>query len=84
MGAFKFGIGQKVKIRWGRFPLGNPADERLVGQVGIIERSWNPRPDIGEEHIARSEGIQFFELNQYHIRIGDSLYLFDEDWIEET
>jgi hypothetical protein len=83
MSEFRFDIGQRVRIRQGRFALVNPDGHQLIGQVGTIERSWNPRSGTGDEHTARSEDIQYFELNQYDLRIGGSLYLFNEDWLEK-
>ena len=84
MSEFRFAIGQRVRVKGGRFPLSNPDDYRLIGQVGTIVRSWNPRRATAEEHTARSEDIQYFELNQYDLRIGASLYLFNEDWLEDA
>jgi hypothetical protein len=83
MSEFRFDKGQRVRIKGGRFPLSNPDDYQLIGQVGTVVRSWNPRRGTGDEYIARSEDIQFFELNHYDIRIGDNVYLFNEDWLEE-
>ena len=84
MSKFRFDIGQSVRIKQGRFALSNPDGHQLIGQVGTIERSWNPRSGTRDEHTERSEDIQYFELNQYDLRIGDNLYLFNEDWLEET
>ena len=83
MSEFRFVIGQRVRIKGGRFLLSNPDNYRLIGQVGTTARSWNPRRGTGDEHTARSEDIQFFELNHYDIRIGDIAYVFNEDWLEE-
>lgn len=83
MSEFKFDIGQSVRIKEGSFPLNIPDGYQLIGQVGTIEHAWNPRRGTGDEHTARSEDIQFFELNHYDLRIGDKLYLFNEDWLEE-
>ena len=73
-----------MRIKQGRFSLSNPDGHQLIGQVGTIERSWNPRSGTRDELTARSEDIQYFELNQYDLRIDDNLYLFNEDWLEET
>ena len=84
MSEFRFAVGQSVRIKGGVSPLSNPDGYNVVGQVGTIERSWNPRPGTDAMHIARSEGVQFFEFNQYDLRIGDNLYLLNEDWLEEA
>lgn len=84
MSAFRFRIGQSVRIKEGSFPLNNPDGYRLIGRVGTIEHSWDPRRGTADAHTARSEDIQFFELNHYDIRVGDNLYFLNEDWIEEA
>ena len=76
-------MGQSVRIKQGSFPLNNPDGNQLIGQVGTIEGSWNPRRGTDDMHTARSEDIQFFEVNHYDVRIGDNLYLLNEDWLEE-
>ena len=83
MSEFRFVVGQRVRIKGGRFLLSNPDNSQLIAQVGTIARSWNPRRGTSDEHTARSEDIQFFELNHYDIRIGDTSYVFNEDWLEE-
>ena len=83
MSEFRFAIGQRVRIKGGRFLLNSPDDYQLIGQVGTIVRSWNPRRGTSEEHTARSEDIQYFELNHYDIRIGNNVCIFNEDWLEE-
>jgi hypothetical protein len=82
MSKFKFEIGQSVRIKEGSFPMYNPDGYGLIGQSGIVERSWNPRHGTDEAHIARSEDIQYFELLQYEVRIDGSLYSLNEDWLE--
>ncbi len=84
MSEFRFDIGQSVRIKQGRFALSNPDGHQLIGQVGTIERSWNPRSGTDEKQIARSEDIQYFELDCYDVRIGGNLYLLNEDWLEEA
>jgi hypothetical protein len=84
MSKFRFDIGQSVRIKEGSFPLNIPDGYKIIGQVGRVVRSWNPRGVTGGEHTARSEDIQYFELNHYDVRIGDNLYLLNEDWLEEA
>ena len=83
MSEFKFDKGQSVRIKQGSFPLYNPDGDQLIGQVGTIVHSWNPRGGTDQMHIARSEDIQYFEINHYDVRIGDNLYLLNEDCLEE-
>ena len=84
MSEFRFAVGQNVRIKEGSFPLNIPDGYQLIGQVGTIVRSWNPRRGKSDEHTARSEDIQYFELNHYDIRIGDNVFLLNEDWLEEA
>ena len=83
MSGFKFNRGQKVRVRYGNSPLSNLDGKKIVGRIGIIEHSWNPRGGINPMHLTRSEDVQFFEFNQYDIRVGNDLYLLNEDWLEE-
>ena len=83
MSEFKFSRGQRVRVRYGNSPLSNLDGKKVVGQAGTIEHFWNPRRGISPVNFARSEDVQFFEFNQYDIRVGNDLYLLNEDWLEE-
>jgi hypothetical protein len=82
MSELKFKVGQTVRIKEGSFPLNNPDGYGLIGQLATIIRSWDPRRGTGAMNIARSEDIQFFELNQYDVHINGNLYSLNEDWLE--
>lgn len=71
-----------MRIKEGTFPLNNPDGYQLIGQLATIIRSWNPRKGTNGMNIARSEDIQFFELNQYDVHIGNNFYSLNEDWLE--
>ena len=83
MSEFKFLRGQRVRVRYGNSPLSNLDGKKVVGQIGTVEHSWNPRRGINPMNFIRSEDVQFFEFNQYDIRIGNDLYLLNEDWLDE-
>ncbi len=84
MAEFRFARGQAVRIREGSFPLSNPDGYGLIGRTGAVERAWDPRGGKRDEHTARSEHIQYFELRQYDVRIDGKLYSLNEDWLEEA
>ncbi len=83
MSEFRFAVGQRVRVKEGSFPLNNPDGYQLIGRIGAIQRSWDPRHGKGDEHTVRSEHIQYFEIKQYDVRVGDTLYSLNEDWLEE-
>ena len=81
---FRFARGQSVRVKEGSFPLNNSDGYRLIGQVGAVERAWDPRAGRTDEDTVRSEHIQYFELHQYDVRIDGRLYSLNEDWLEEA